>query len=300
MRWHHKSVLSVRLSQLARVILIVAYLIPASVYADQRAFRRPNQSKQGATLAPDQFPSSTGESNTGLNAAGPAAHTLTSEFGFVEIFKKLFGQKGEEQEEAPTTSEQRRSAWKEEERHAEFAFCSDVGFRGLHPDEGGEEAACWSRCGRVCEGAMFLAEDALPEWRLVPVATRTKPCKTPAKKSAVQILCKAIKKPTHYDISSAVKQETTFDVEAQQQEQMQQLARQQMLLPHQLPSTPALAVGTPGYPPDEAQMVPESFAAAAYGRGRSAFPQWALYLILIGIALTCALLMCCCLCFCRR
>ncbi|CDJ28756.1 uncharacterized protein EMH_0016130 [Eimeria mitis] len=258
------------------------------------------KSKQEPFLAPDHFTPFTGEPDTNVQASRPAIHTLTSEFGFVEIFKKLFGGKGEEQEEAPTTSEQRKSAWQEEERHAEFAFCSDVGFRGLHPEEGGEEAACWSRCGRVCEGAMFLAEDALPEWRLVPVATRTKPCKTPAKKSAVQILCKAIKKPTQYDISSAVKQETTFDVEAQQQEQMQQLSKQQMLLQHQPPSTHAFAAASPGYLPEEAQLAPQTFAAAAYGRGRSALPQWALYLIITGVALLCGLILCCCLCFCRR
>ncbi|KAL8452820.1 hypothetical protein Emag_002193 [Eimeria magna] len=218
-------------------------------------------------------------------------------WGFVQLFKKLF-KKGsdDEEEEVPTTSEQRRGAWREEERHAEFAFCTDVGFRGLHPEEGGEEAACWSRCGRVCEGALFLAEDALPEWRLISVATRTKPCKTLAKKSAVQILCKAIKKPTNFDISSAVKQEMTFDLEAQQQEQMQQTQQQQLLIQQQLAQAGAAeGAGLAG----GALAAPETFAAAAYGRGRSGFPRWALYLILAAIAFLCLAMLCCVAC-CRR
>ncbi|KAL8273734.1 hypothetical protein Esti_002334 [Eimeria stiedai] len=218
-------------------------------------------------------------------------------WGFVQLFKKLFRRGSDnDEEEVPTTSEQRRGAWREEERHAEFAFCTDVGFRGLHPEEGGEEAACWSRCGRVCESAMFLAEDALPEWRLISVATRTKPCKTLAKKSAVQILCKAVKKPTNFDISSAVKQEMTFDLEAQQQEQTQQLQQQQLLVQQQLALAGAgEAAGLAG----GVLAAPETFASAAYGRGRSGFPRWALYLIFAAIGFLCLAMLCCAAC-CRR
>ncbi|CDJ63173.1 hypothetical protein, conserved [Eimeria necatrix] len=288
----HRSTFGLQTSRLFSILLFVAVL-PVALHAD-RTLRKPHRAELKHTLTPDVYEITNG------NREATTSEALASGLGFVEIFKKLFGGKQEEQEEAPTTSEQHRSAWKEEERHAEFAFCSDVGFRGLHPEEGGEEAACWSRCGRVCEGAMFLAEDALPEWRLVPVATRTKPCKTLAKKSAVQVLCKAIKKPTHYDISSAVKQETTFDAEAQQQEQMQQLQRQQMLFQQQPTLTPGLAAPAAGRLAEEAYVVPETFAAAAYGRQRSGMPHWALSLIFIGVALICALVFCCCMCFCRR
>lgn len=118
----------------------------------------------------------------------------------------------------------------------------------------------------------------------------------------LQVLCKAIKKPTNFDISTAVKQEMTFDVEAQQQEQLQQLQQQQRLLQQQ----PALAAATaaggttlPGYLPETPQAAPETFAAAAYGRGRSGFPQWAIYVILVGVAVLCSLILCCCL-FCKR
>lgn len=61
--------------------------------------------------------------------------------GFTELFvKRRKGETEDELEEAPTTSSQHRAAWREEERHAEHPMCTDVGFRGLHPEEGGEEA----------------------------------------------------------------------------------------------------------------------------------------------------------------
>ena len=133
MKRQHRSVSFFQLSLLAWIFLVIAASVSASAHADRRAFRTPTRTKQEPILAPDQPTSFTGEFDAGINASPPAVDTLASEFGFVEIFKKLFGGTGEEQEEAPTTSEQRRSAWQEEERHAEFAFCSDVGFRGLHP-----------------------------------------------------------------------------------------------------------------------------------------------------------------------
>lgn len=138
MKVHHRSVSCRQLSWRTQVLLIIVASLPAFSYSDQRAFRRSN--KQDPILAPDQASYFSGEFDAGVEATPPADHILSSEYGFVEIFKKLFGGKAEEEDEAPTTSEQRRSSWHEEERHAEFAFCSDVGFRGLHPDEGGEEA----------------------------------------------------------------------------------------------------------------------------------------------------------------
>lgn len=61
--------------------------------------------------------------------------------GFTELFvKRRKGETEDDLEEVPTTSSQHRAAWREEERHAEHPMCTDVGFRGLHPEEGGEEA----------------------------------------------------------------------------------------------------------------------------------------------------------------
>ncbi|KAL8433352.1 hypothetical protein Efla_001906 [Eimeria flavescens] len=263
-------------------------LLYEAVSAHQPALRRHRKGGGAYVLAAGPRP-------PGLLEGRPtqAVQEADSAWGFVEIFKKLLGG-GEAEDEVPTTSDQRRSAWHEEERHTEFAFCTDIGFRGLHPEEGGEEAACWSRCGRVCEGVLFLAEDALPEWRLVSVGTRTKPCKTLAKKSAVQVLCKAIKKPTNFDISTAVKQEMTFDVEAQQQEQLQQQQQQQLLLQQQLQQQQLLSPAAAGEA--AALAPPQSFEAAAYGRRRSGFPPWAMYLIFAAIAVFCLALLCCCAC----
>lgn len=121
----------------------------------------------------------------------------------------------------------------------------------------------------------------------------------------VQILCKAVKKPTNFDISAAVKQETTFDVEAQQQEQLQQLQQQQLLMqqPAAIPMPAGADAMVPGYLPQAPLGVPagpETFTEAAYGRRKSGLPQWTLYLALVGIALICALAFCCCLCRKRR
>ncbi|KAL8449721.1 hypothetical protein Emed_002976 [Eimeria media] len=180
--------------------------------------------------------------------------------GAAEFFKKLFRKGSDnEEEEVPLTSEQRRGAWREEERHAEFAFCTDVGFRGrVGVDVAGSvKALCFS-------------------------------LKT--------ILCKAIKKPTNFDITSAVKQEMTFDLEAQQQEQLQQLQQQQLLVQQQLAQAGAAeAAGLAG----GAFAAPETFAAAAYERGRSTFPRWALYLIFAAVAVLCLSMLCCAAC-CRR
>ncbi|PHJ22816.1 transmembrane protein [Cystoisospora suis] len=107
---------------------------------------------------------------------------------------------------APTTAEEFRAAWRREEQVSEVPFCKDLGFGGLHPEEGAENF-CWSRCGRACEGWMFLSQDSKPSWTLVPDARRTKPCLTPANKSHRNILCKAIKKPTSADYVEAVRHE---------------------------------------------------------------------------------------------
>lgn len=85
----------------------------------------------------------------------------------------------------------------------------------------------------------------------------------------------------------------TFDVEAQQQEQLQQLQQQMLLQPV------GGIVGPPllGYLPQSPLAAPETFAqAAAYGRGKSSFPQWAVFLIIVGVALIFALCLCCCFC----
>ncbi|KAL8437277.1 hypothetical protein ACSSS7_001040 [Eimeria intestinalis] len=193
-------------------------------------------------------------------------------WGFVQLFKKLFRKVGDEEDEVPTTSEQRRGSWRQEERHAEFAFCTDVGFRGLHPEEGGEEAVIGVETCICCN-----TNEAMQN-------------------AGKKILCKAIKKPTNFDITSAVKQEMTFELEAQQQEQLQQLQQQQLLVQQQLAQAGAAeAAGLAG----GAFAAPETFAAAAYERGRSDFPRWALYLIFAAVGFLCLVMLCCAAC-CRR
>lgn len=130
----YRSQPGLRWSLLALFSFLIAAAAAEALNARQRTLRKSNRTSRSHKLVPDPI---IGFSD---NQEDTIPHTLDSRWGFVELFKKLFGGgAGGGEEEAPTTSEQRRSSWQEEERHAEFAFCTDAGFRGVHPEEGGEE-----------------------------------------------------------------------------------------------------------------------------------------------------------------
>lgn len=104
----------------------------------------------------------------------------------------------------------------------------------------------------------------------------------------MQVLCKAIKKPTHYDITHAVRQETTFDNEMT--ELQQQIAQRQQIL-----GMPRVDGSPSGLP-----EIQEFEAEAGYRRGAGSFPHWAVYIIVAAcVALILMLIGCCCF-FCRR
>lgn len=122
------------LSILLRLLLFMAIAVPNLLSAHGRALREHGENKLKLSLAPDPI------GNFAGRPKDAPSNTPESSVGFVELFKRLFsGGRKEEEEEPPTTSEQRRGSWREEERVTEFPFCTDVGFRGLHPEEGGEE-----------------------------------------------------------------------------------------------------------------------------------------------------------------
>lgn len=123
------------LQRIVLLFFLVAISMPVSLHAHQQALRGAKSAISYHVLAPDFFIGYKDERKDNISiATTPTAFP----WGFVQFFKKLFAKK-EDENEPPQTSEQKRAAWHEEERHAEYAFCTDVGFRGLHPDESGEE-----------------------------------------------------------------------------------------------------------------------------------------------------------------
>ncbi|PFH32830.1 hypothetical protein BESB_014430 [Besnoitia besnoiti] len=145
-----------------------------------------------------------------LSQPAPASQKISFvNTGFVKTRKKKHqGQDLTEDDMryAPTTAEEYRAGWRREEQVNEVPFCKDLGFGGFHPEEGAENY-CWSRCGRACEGWMFLSQDSKAMWTLAADAKRVKPCLTPANKSHRNILCKAIPKPTSADYVEAIRHE---------------------------------------------------------------------------------------------